>query len=210
MGKRSGRNKSVKAVAYKALAMAKSNAKLVETKRFDLPITPTTINYTPSAYSLIVTAEGDTSDADRTGTQITLTGVHLRMAIRSSTAATSQTFVRALVVVKKTPGAFAVTDYFASAGGAVNSYNSLKKWDNRFQFRTLYDRTFAVDGAAGIGGYGTTVVDKYIKIPKDIAEVVYDAAGNYEGNHPTLILVSNQNTATPTVHVNTRTTYKDA
>lgn len=206
---RTKKKNTTKNVAYKALALAKANRRVMETKRDDLTITPTTIGYTPTAYTLLTSAYGDTANEDRIGNQITLKGVHLKMTARSSTAATSLTLLRVLVVMKKTPGAFSVTDYFENAGGAVNSYNSLKKWDNRFQFKTFYDRTFAVDSGFG-SGYGNVVLDKYFKIPKNLQNVTYDDAGNYESGHPALILVSNQNTNYPTIHINTRSTFLDA
>lgn len=202
------RANSTDRIARSALSLARRNASLFEKKHLDSVIGSTGMSSTPTAYHLTAIAQGD-SDEERIGLQCMTTGVKINLTSRPSTAATSATYLRVMVVVKKTPGATITNAELFEDTTTGRMHYSIQEWVHRYAHKVLYDKIVDTSGGASAGDAGITR-QLWVPIPKGCQKLRFDASGNPEKNSLHLILISNQATNTPGVEFNRRLYFKDA
>lgn len=195
-------------IARSALALARRNASLFEKKHIDSVIGSTGMSSTPTAYHLTAITQGD-SDEERIGLQVQMSGLKLNWTARPSVSAGAATFLRVMVVVKKTPGTSITNAELFEDTTTGRMHYSVQEWVHRYAHKVLYDKTLE----CGRGGpVGTTGIahSVWIPIPAGCQKVRFDNSGNPEKNSLHLVIVSNQATNTPGVEFNRRLYFKDA
>lgn len=195
-------------VAKRALALARKQAREVETKRYDLLVS-TGVPDTGLQRDLAPLVKG-TDENDRIGARVTSKRVRFKFTARASGGATSETtFLRAILVVARSPGIFVPGDYFEHSG-AGDPVVSQRGFDQLANYKTLWDKTYDFEGgsATALNGIQDSVS---IKIPDYLSQMQWDGPGNHEKNSIWLYLVSNQVAATnPVIEYTTRVEYSDA
>lgn len=196
-------------IARSALALARRNASLFEKKHLDSVIGATGVSSTPTAYHLTAITQGD-NDEERIGLQVMLSGLKLNLTARPSTSATSATYLRVMVVVKKTPGTSITNSELFEDTTTGRMHYSIQEWVHRYAHKVLYDKV--VDCSGGGPGDGTAGITRqlWVPIPKACQKLRFDNSGNPEKNSLHLLIVSNQATNTPSVEFNRRLYFKDA
>lgn len=211
------KGKSVKQVAYKALALAKKNIPELKYAQSTTRIS-STVDYTGSMflpYRYITQASGDINN--RIGDRIRAKNLSVRMSFYFPATLTNTVYRVVAFVYKKN------TDQLTTASNTIlnfymdSLYHSTSQaplftrdWDNRYSFKTLYDRTFYHNKETNTLP-ANKPLNLNIKIPSSVANVQYQAGGTVPVQNELIVLVINdKSVADMFVDWNFRLTYTDA
>lgn len=204
---RGGMAPSTDAIARQALALAKRNASSVEVKRYDITDITVTPTDAVTSVNLCPLAKG-TDENDRVGSQVSARRVRVNATLRAGASSTETSFTRVIIAVKKAPGNFDASTYFETTTGHAE-VTSLRNFDNMSHYKTLYDEVHMMAGSSS-PQYSGSKLSVSIPVPKYLATMQWDGAGNHESNSIWLLMVSNMGTNQPEITYTTRVEYADA
>ncbi len=193
--------KSTRAVAMKALRLAKKNASAQESKIHDVQVTGGSIGTTPSLVSLSSVSEGS-GISNRTGVQTLPTGLHFKYLI-FGVAASTNSAVRVMVGRWDDSGLPTIGDILQDTS-ATDNIVSPKNRDERHKSKILYDKVHIIDDSK------TNLVgaEKFIKL--NYGKTVYDEGASTHTNGALfLATMSSDNTNSPQITYFSRLYFKE-
>jgi len=139
------KNKSTKAIAYKALKIAKKASASIETKFIDTPIPVTSVNWSGTPISQLNDSLQGLADNEHVGDQVLITSIRWRGQFSNNGSNASH--MRMIVFYDKyntvnSPGD--ILEVTGTAQSTVSDYTI----DKRSDYIILFDRVFNVDGTA--------------------------------------------------------------
>lgn len=215
--KRGNKAKSVKKIAYKALRLATKNKPELKYAQPTTTISAT-VNYGGAIlapYRYIAQGTGDANT--RIGDKIRATGLQMRMSFFFPATLSNTVYRVVAFIYKHNPD-----NVIVNTNTILNMYMDslyhntsqaplfLRDFDNRFAFKTLYDRTFSYSK-------DTTTVPANkphqlrLKIPAKYAQINYFQGGTQPNRNELFILLINDKSASDLFcDWNFRLTYTDA
>lgn len=194
--RRRGR-RSTKAVAYKALKLAKKANKLPELKQNEITWSATSVSSSGTMEELSVVAAG-TGNNQKVGDRINPTSLRFRGTMNIHASATSS-LVR-LIIFRWNSGLFTTTVGDILVAGTIKSF---KSQDKRFESEILYDRVFKLNSVER----PELFFQGKLKLKKPIAYAGGASAANR--NSIGYLILSDEATNTPTVDISSRMWFRD-
>lgn len=188
--------------AYKGVKLLKGLVN-VENHLFDTSYN-NTVNTTPSIIPLSDVVTGD-DNGNRQGTSILMKHITLRGYIAGDTSA-AITIFRIMVVMDLTnngavPSASQILQNPTAPG---NMYSPLAN-NNTDRFWVLWDKLYVLDDSS----IQARQIKKYIKLNKHAKFTSGSGTGKYEQNSLWAVVISNETTTLPSVHLTSRLSFYD-
>lgn len=209
--------KSAKKIALKALSIARGKKPELKYAQSTSRIS-TTVDYSGSMilpYRYITQGTADINN--RVGDRIKVRNLNIKASFYFPPALTNTVYRVVAFVYKRntdqltTPSNTILNMYMDSLYHATSQAPLFTKdWDNRFSFKTLYDRTFHMNKET------TTIPANRnhqfnIKIPSSVSNIQYQAAGTIPvANELIFLVINDKSVADLFVDWNFRLTYTDA